>query len=215
MERHHIENETLTMGIDEAGRGPILGSMVLAVVCLTPNQSAYLAKQGVSDSKHFGSGVKAAAKRRELSTLIYQHAAYVRTLDANVQEIDERVKRKQLNHLERDLATRLIDSAPKVKRIIADGKTLFSPLKERYSQLEAYNKAESIDVAVAAASIVAKDRRDFLFTLIADRYKKHFGNIRGGGYVNSATKDFLSKHVAQHGQLPPETRLSWPNPVSQ
>lgn len=203
------------MGIDEAGRGPILGAMVLAVVCLRPSQAKELAKLGVSDSKHFGSGPKAKSERQRLAKLIYQHAEHVRTLDANVQEIDKRVKKKQLNQLERDLATKLIDSAPEVHRIIADGETLFSPLNERYPHLEAHNKAESLHVAVAAASIVAKDRRDYLFSLIAQRYQNFFGPIKGGGYVNSATKDFMAKHFDSQGNLPPETRLSWPNPIAQ
>jgi ribonuclease HII len=62
---------------------------------------------------------------------------------------------------------------------------------------------------VAAASIVAKDQRDRLFGEIAARYSEEFGKIRGGGYINAATADFLRRYHERYHKLPPETRRSW------
>jgi ribonuclease HII len=68
---------------------------------------------------------------------------------------------------------------------------------------------ESVHVAVAAASIIAKDQRDRLFSEIAARYSDEFGEIRGGGYINAATADFLRRYHERYHKLPPETRRSW------
>ncbi|HEX7598918.1 MAG TPA: hypothetical protein VF518_11930, partial [Polyangia bacterium] len=45
----------LVLGVDEAGRGPALGPMVLAAVALDGKGATLLARHGVRDSKAFGS----------------------------------------------------------------------------------------------------------------------------------------------------------------
>jgi ribonuclease HII len=65
-------------------------------------------------------------------------------------------------------------------------------------------------VAVAAASICAKVRRDELYACITARYAPEFGPVRGGGYVNAATRAFARGYVRRFGVLPPEARHSWP-----
>jgi ribonuclease HII len=82
-------------------------------------------------------------------------------------------------------------------------------LSWEYPHLEAHDFGETVHVAVAAASIIAKDLRDRLFEEIAVRYREEFGEVRGGGYVNAATADFLRRYHERYGQLPPETRRSW------
>ena len=68
---------TLVMGIDEAGRGPLLGEMVLAAVALEPTASRRLSRMGVADSKGFGSGPEAHAARCNLAVAIRVHAAVI------------------------------------------------------------------------------------------------------------------------------------------
>ena len=46
-----IIHDELILGIDEAGRGPILGPMVMACVALRPRKAAGLTRAGVCDSK--------------------------------------------------------------------------------------------------------------------------------------------------------------------
>ena len=62
---------------------------------------------------------------------------------------------------------------------------------------------------MAAASIVAKDARDRAFAVIARRYAEEFGEIRGGGYLNAATRRFLEAYEERYGALPPEARRTW------
>jgi len=89
---------------------------------------------------------------------------------------------------------------------------LFRPLAARFPRLEALNNGESKHASVAAASILAKDRRDQLFACIAARYAPLFGKLGGGGYGNSKTREFLVAYAKRFRGLPPEARRSWPYP---
>jgi ribonuclease HII len=200
----------LVLGIDEAGRGPALGEMVLAAVALAPSASRRLTRAGVADSKSFGSGAQAHAVRCRLATLIQAHAAYFSLEVCDVATIDAYVTRGALNVLERERAEALVRAAPACKRIVADGKRLFGALRATFPHLEATDHAESKHVSVAAASILAKVRRDDLFARIAARYEPLFGPIAGGGYVNARTRAFTDAYRARFGTLPPEARTSWP-----
>jgi ribonuclease HII len=201
---------TLVLGIDEAGRGPALGALVLAAVALEPAASRRLSRAGVADSKSFGSGADAHEARLRLSRLIESAATWIGIEVCDVETVDAYVVLGHLNVLERERAQRLIEGAPPCKRIVADGRTLFSALRARWPHLEATNRAESVHVAVAAASICAKVRRDELFACIAARYQHEFGRVGGQGYVNAATRAFTSAYVRKFGKLPPEARHSWP-----
>ena len=200
------------LGIDEAGRGPALGAMVLAAVALAPAASRRLTRAGVADSKSFGSDGRARATRQRLATLIQEHAAYFSLEVCDVETIDSYVRRGALNVLERERAEVLVRAAPACKRIVADGKRLFGALRATFPHFEATDRAESKHVAVAAASILAKVHRDHLFAQIAARYEPQFGPIHGGGYVNACTRAFTSAYRARFGALPPEARSSWPWP---
>lgn len=200
-----------TYGVDEAGRGPILGPMVLAVVGVTPESAKALSRAGVVDSKSFGSGQKAKNLRAELSDAIRQIADSYAVEEVSVETIDEHVFRGGLNALEREVANRLLArvEAPRGATIICDGARLFAPMRSQWPELVAVDKGESAHVSVAAASILAKHARDQAFAAIAARYEGDFGEIRGGGYVNPATRRFLAAYQDLHGALPPEARRSW------
>jgi ribonuclease HII len=202
--------EKLVLGIDEAGRGPGLGPMVLAGVALDDASATRLAADGVRDSKAFGATAAAQATRARLAELVRKEASWVSLEICEVDEIDAHVIRGALNQLERDRARGLIARAPSCVRVVADGRTLFSPLCAEFPHLEAVDRAEAIHTAVAAASICAKAERDRLFAAIAARYVKEFGPLRGGGYVNRPTCTFVAEFVRRHGALPPEARKSWP-----
>ncbi|HVX97667.1 MAG TPA: hypothetical protein VHK47_22330 [Polyangia bacterium] len=200
----------LVLGIDEAGRGPALGAMVMAAVALDPVASRRLRRAGVADSKSFGAGPEAHEKRLALYEIIRAHAAWIAIDVCDVEVVDEYVARGALNQLERERAAVFIRSAPECRRIIADGRRLFHPMAAEFPHLEARDRAESYHVAVAAASICAKVRRDELFACIAARYAEEFGPVSGGGYVNAATRAFARAYIRRHGALPPEARHSWP-----
>lgn len=205
-----LQCSDLVIGVDEAGRGPILGPMVMACVGLRPRRAAALTRAGVMDSKRFGAGDDAHAARAALVPRILEAAEHAAITVVDVAEVDRRCRRGQLNRLEQERAASLIERAPVARRVVADGARLFSPLRARFPHLDARDHGEDHHVAVAAASVLAKVRRDELFARIAARYAPRFGPLRGGGYLNDATRAFLRAYIERHRALPPEGRRSWP-----
>jgi ribonuclease HII len=207
-----VLHEKRVLGIDEAGRGPIVGPMVLAAVALRPTAAAALTRAGVADSKRFA-GPDAQEARAALVPVIHAHADHVALRVICVDAIDAACAEQGLNRLEQRVAAELIDEAPPVKRIVCDGARLFAPLTARYAHLESYDEGESRHVAVAAASILAKVRRDELWGAIWARYARLCDlppEPQGGGYVNERTRAFLRTVVARLGHRPPEGRTAWP-----
>lgn len=202
----------LTLGIDEAGRGPSIGPMVMAAVALDSRAAAALTRKGLTDSKTYGAGDEAHAIRTGLAAEIRARALFVATIEVEHTEIDERVSRGELNVLERELATKLIEQAPRVDRIIADGKRMFAALCARFPGFESHDRAEEKHASVAAASVVAKALRDERFARIRERYEPELGPITGGGYSNAATQRWVRAYVERYGRLPDEARRSWPHP---
>jgi len=187
--------------------------MAIGVVALDSRTAAALRRAGVADSKRFGAGDEACAARAELAALVRAKATAHAVRLVEVEEIDEYTWRGQLNALERRVAAELLTElgAARNERIICDGRSLFAPLAALFPALEAVDRGEAFHTAVAAASILAKDARDNAFASIAARYACEFGPIRGGGYINPATRRFLDAYAAKHGGLPPEARKSWGN----
>ena len=202
----------LTLGIDEAGRGPAIGPMVMAAVAIDSRSAAALRRMGLKDSKSFGAGEDAHEVRKRLAGEVRKRAVFVQTIEIEHDEIDRRVCRGELNCLEREVATKLIDSAPACDKIIADGKRMFAALALRYSQFISIDGGEDFHAAVAAASVVAKVLRDERFNLIKQRYEAELGPIAGGGYANAATRKWVRAYVERYSRLPDEARLSWPYP---
>jgi ribonuclease HII len=183
--------------------------MVVAGVVLKPQAASALTRRGVTDSKEFGAGADARARRAELAQHVIRLAEDVQVEVSDHEEVDRYCDQGLLNELEREAACRIIERTVPVTKIIADGEKVFGLLRQRYVHLRAFNFGESHHVAVAAASIVAKVRRDALFGHIAARYDSEFGPLRGGGYVNAATADFIRRYHARYQRFPDETRRSW------
>lgn len=205
-------HDELILGIDEAGRGPILGPMVMACVALRPRKAAALTRSGVTDSKAFA-GPNAHDERLRLIPKILECADHVAVMVVDVDEIDRRCRDNGLNRLEQERAEYMIQRAPLARRIVCDGEKLFRPLQARWPHLEALDKGELKHAAVAAASIVAKVRRDELWGKICRRYAPEFGEElvgAGGGYCNAPTRAFLRAYIKRYKKLPPEARRSWP-----
>jgi ribonuclease HII len=202
----------LTLGIDEAGRGPTIGPMVMAAVAIDSKAAAALTRKGLSDSKTYGAGDDAHAVRSELAVEIRKRAVFIKTVVVPHTVIDERVCRGELNVLEREIATEMIEQAPSCDKIIADGKRMFAALAVRFEKFVSMDRAEEAHASVAAASVIAKTLRDECFNEIRSRYEPEFGPITGGGYSNAATRAWVRAYVEKYGKLPDEARRSWPYP---
>ncbi len=199
----------MLLGIDEAGRGPVIGPLVMGGVWVRPAHQSKLLDLGVRDSKAFGSSASAQRRRGQLAAQIRAVAVQVTVLCVDAAEVARRVRLGELNLLEQELAEAIISSGPGARRILADGERLFGPLRERYPQLHALDRADETYPCVSAASIVAKVERDLRYRAIVEQFEAELGPIRGGGYANRETARFVRAYFERHGQLPPETRDSW------
>jgi ribonuclease HII len=198
------------LGIDEAGRGPVLGPLVMACVSLTPEKAEELERFGIRDSKKYGSGNKAKMARIAARPAIYSRCDYSLII-VEPETIDAYVDKGRLDDLERETALKLLEmvGAAEEDTIYCDGEPIFGRLTEKWPNLVAENKADDKYVAVSAASIIAKTVRDEEMDRILRTYEPFYGQIKGGGYVNAGTRAFLEAYEAKNGRLPPETRLSW------
>ncbi len=198
------------LGIDEAGRGPVLGPMVLTGIVIAEKDIPLLREYGVTDSKQF-TGKKAEAHRNEIAKKLESRFPFVTQIISS-QEIDENAKQKKtLNQLEQSVAVQIMQHLQWDKAIL-DGATLFKPLCSE--KVQAYNKADQTCMAVAAASIIAKNTRDqYMTNLFLHEEIQAYGEVRGKGYANVATEDFLNWYVKQYKRLPSFYRKSfqWKN----
>ncbi|NQU65625.1 MAG: hypothetical protein HQ517_15265 [SAR324 cluster bacterium] len=196
---------TTELGIDEAGRGPVLGPMVMAGVRVSPIDFPQLERWGVKDSKRFGSSQKGQMRRKELAECIMSHFSY-KLIILPPETIDQYVRGHALNRLEQETARKIIAMIP-ADLVVLDGEFLFKPLRNSF--VHAMNKADQSHLSVAAASILAKWKRDVLFKQLCEPFAEEFGDIRGGGYANSKTLAFVEWHLKSKGILPPFYRKSY------
>lgn len=189
-------------GVDEAGRGPVMGPMLIAGVAIrdvTP-----LVEMGVRDSK-----VLSPRTRERLFDLILG-TAEVAVVELPASDIDDLMSRMTLNVIETDaFAAVITDLSADVFYVDAVGpvETLSRELKASTGkEVTARSKADSVYPVVSAASIVAKVRRDRAITRIG----REIGADIGSGYPSDpVTIGFLKRYVAEHQELPPNTRRSW------
>lgn len=204
-----MDPPSLEIGVDEAGRGAVLGPLVMAACGLSPLTAVSLEALGVADSKSFGAPRRAQARRAALAEEIRNRAEWWALKVVPVTDIDAAVTRGHLNRLERQVAQTLLCGAPIWTRVVLDGVRLFQSLAARLPRAEVRNRAEETSLSVAAASILAKAERDRLFAEIRAGYESRFGPLRGEGYPNLATARFLEAYLQAEGDLPMETRRSW------
>ena len=165
---------TAVCGVDEAGRGPLCGSVVAAAVILPPN----FVPEGLNDSK------KLTAKKREaLFDVICENAIAYCIAEATVEEID------RLNILEADLLAmrRAIDGLQvKADYALIDGNVA----RDFQIPARAVIHGDAISPSIAAASILAKVTRDRQCVEL-DRQYPQYGIAKHKGYGTKAHMDAL------------------------
>lgn len=154
-------------------------------------------------------------KRREvLARLIAEKAEKFEVIELSPAEIDEMrlVKKINLNEIEAMNFAKIFDRLkPEIAYVdSADpNPSLFKERIERYMQtrpkLVVENYADRTYVVVAAASIIAKVRRD---ERIAELRRK-YGELGSGYSSDPRTMKFLERWVREHGKLPDFARKSW------
>ncbi len=197
-------------GIDEAGRGPVLGPLVVAGVAV-PDPAA-LSGLGVKDSKRLP-----PAKRERLARLIRDLSGVrveVRVLEPD--ELDARRASQTLNEIGlsmfQDIARALQADRLVVDAADVNAARFGARVQEAVpaATVVAEHKADDRHPEVAAASIIAKTVRDEAIETLRKRLERKLPMELGSGYPSDPkTTAFLQEWLRREGELPPGTRHSW------
>lgn len=205
----------LIAGIDEAGRGPMIGPMVMVLAGILEEKLPLLLRLGVKDSKLLSPTARERIRGRLLKIL---DMVVIRVVSP--EEIDAAVERKtfnSLNDLELHLTADLIRKAMSQGHICKVYVDSPDPKPERYAsrlrtllpgykvEIVSENDADKKFPIVSAASIIAKTERD----RIVERLKKEYGDFGSGYPSDPRTREFAKKWLMEHGSLPPIARRSW------
>ncbi len=193
-------------GVDEAGKGPVIGPLVVAAVKI--KNAKDIDNLGVKDSKQLTS-----AKRKKLAEIIKSEFDYaIEIIEPEI--VDEYRKQNKLNELNREAFERLISKLnPNVAYVDAAdvnehrfGKQIKEKLtNENDTDVISMHKADAKIDVVAAASIIAKETRE----REVEKIKGKIGDF-GSGYPSDAkTIKFLKSFYADNGKWPVGTRKSW------
>ena len=166
-------------GVDEAGRGPCAGPLVIAAVILSDPAAPELA--AVRDSKEISE-----KKREELFDVIMELAASVCVIRVSVQEIDERgVHAANLDGMRRAVKGLTIEPA----YVLTDG----YPIQGLAIPNVAVWKGDQVVTAISAASIIAKVTRDREMIELDKKYPQ-YGFAGHKGYITAAHTAALAEH---------------------
>ena len=168
----------LIAGVDEAGRGPLAGSVVAAAVILEPLKPI----AGLTDSK------KLSEKKRQVLELeIQQNALCWSVAEASVLEID-RLNILHASMLAMQRAVLALIQRPQLVQVDGNRK----PDLQGY-QVEAIVKGDLTEACISAASILAKVTRDREMIALAADYPE-YGFDRHKGYPTKVHMEALDRH---------------------
>ena len=180
------------MGVDEAGRGPVLGPMIVAGIVIPESKTRILERMGVKDSKRL------TPKRRTVLSRKLRKMFEYETVEITARDIDTlRAKDINLNEIEKIAIIKVIDSlnpdAVIIDSLDVKPKRLEQEVKNtvRCDNVKAEHKADDNYLQVAAASIIAKWKRDEIIKEINEDYLD-VGGI-GSGYPSDPKTKTLSK----------------------
>lgn len=196
------------LGIDEAGRGPVIGPLSICGVLMEEEEIPRLVKEKVKDSK-----LLTFKQRGDLFGKIIKIAKKYKILLVEPEEIDHAVNGKDglnLNWLEAEKAVELINAMNPDKVIMdcpspnlkAFASYIRDRIKNKDIEIIAEHKADAKYPVVSAASICAKVMRDKKVSEL----EKKYGTI-GSGYAHDpVTQKFLKENWAKHPEI---FRHSW------
>jgi len=200
------------MGIDEAGRGPVLGDLFIGGVVFEENFLSKLENTEIDDSKKINPD-----KREILFDFIVNHCFSHAIERITSKTIDESIRNNiTLNDLElRSMAKLIIDLEPNVVYIDALGRDLKKfkqnllkwviPRMDFVPSIIPSYKADEKFKIVGAASILAKVHRDRSVKSL----KSQYGEIGSGYPSDEITISFLKDYIKMHHKPPEIARFSW------
>ncbi len=192
-------------GIDDAGRGSLLGPLVIAGVSIRKSKMHKLYDLGVRDSKKLSPTSRTKLYGKIIDVVDSYHVARIppRSIDASVRNhalnsLEAKYMAKVVTKLDPD--TSYVDSCDVNPTRFGEEISRLSHKKK----IRSYHHADSRFVVVSAASIIAKVSRDRSILRLRQNYDL------GSGYPSdSKTIRFVTMFYKMHHRLPSFVRKSW------
>lgn len=201
----------IRIGVDEAGKGPVLGSMFIAAVSITDDREL---PDGITDSKRLS-----PTRRSEFAESIESSSSVdVAVVEVTPNRIDSNAG--EINQLVASAHARAIDDLldssqlPNTTQSVlcdacdVDADRFARRVRRNCSRdipIDARHSADEVNEIVGAASVIAKVSRDRHI----DEFASEYGDIGSGYPSDQNTRTFLERYVREHDTLPPFTRKSW------
>jgi ribonuclease HII len=201
----------LVAGVDEAGRGCVVGPLVVAGVAVKTENLQLLAELGVKDSK-----LLSAKKREALYPEIVKLSENHHIVKVPPAQIDKVVRSNRilhkLNRLEAQTMAKIIDALKPDEAYVDAADVLEQRFGSHISECLRFktkvvseHKADRTYPVVSAASIIAKVERDAEIT----KLKVKYGDFGTGYLTDDKTMVFLKRLLEKNGDYPSCIRKSW------
>ncbi len=199
-----MQNEKLVLGIDEAGRGSVIGPLVIGGVMVKESKIRHLQRAGVKDSK------KLTKKSRTVIARKLKKTTEFMTIIIPANEIDsQRKKDINLNQIETNNMKEIIRQMKPDKCFLdcidVNEERFHDTIQKENKDMEiiAEHKADEKYLVVSAASIIAKVERDRQIAILQEEY----GNF-GSGYPSDENTINYIKDI-NDDFYPPIIRKTW------
>jgi ribonuclease HII len=203
----------LVLGVDEAGRGPVIGSLFIAGALFDEKDVPKLKKLGVKDSK-----LLLHKKRIELEVQIKRLAKKYKIIKVSPQEIDHAVDGGtglNLNWLEAHKTAQIINElnpdkvildcpSPNIGKYTEYVRKL---LKNKDVELVVEHKADLNHIECSSASVLAKCSREEE----VEQLKRKYGNIGPGYTSNEVTQRFIKENYDKYPEIFRKSWSTWKN----
>jgi len=201
----------LVAGVDEAGRGCVIGPLVVAGVVVLKENLPDIVALGVKDSK-----LLTQKKRNTLFQEIINRAQAFKIIKVPPCEIDKavecQIRLHKLNRLEAKTMAQIIEHLHP-NEVYVDAADI---LPQRFAThineylttkptIISQHKADQLYPIVSAASILAKVERDQEI----ENLKTQYGDIGSGYMHDKKTQNFLTEWLKTNTDYPPCVRKSW------
>ncbi len=199
-----MKDERLILGIDEAGRGSVIGPLVVGGVLVKESRIRHLKRAGVKDSKKLTKKSRTVVSRKLKKTTIFK------TIIIPASEIDtQRTNGTNLNQIEtnamKEIISQLHPDECYIDCIDVDEERFHDIIQESNPNMEVIteHKADETYPVVSAASIIAKTERDKQIAIL----QKEYGEF-GSGYPSDNTTINYLKSI-KDSNYPIIIRKTW------
>ncbi|AWR96658.1 ribonuclease HII [Acidianus sulfidivorans JP7] len=192
----------MKLGIDEAGRGCIIGPMIVAGVIINEKQEKTLKVAGVKDSKQLS-----RQEREKLFNTIIEFSELVIINKAFPCEIDSENLNKVTYKKVNQIIMASIAFSPNIVTVDKVGKEdeVIQLINKIGAKPNVVYKADELFVESSAASIVAKVTRD----RIIDSLKEEYGDFGSGYPSDPKTKEWIRQIYSTANPPPKIIRRTW------